>query len=266
MRKTILGICVLLALTSIARAAGSNQTMNIQGVLRDAAGTLQSMAVGIDVNLYVAKDSTMPFYTQHFTTVPVDDGFFSVELSDAKLSFSGLPDVWVGVQVAGDAMELPRQHLGAAPYAFSAASLDPMLCSGCVQDGMVATLSGSKVTGKVAAATNADQLGGVPASGYVTTSGNQTINDAKNFAGSVGIGTTTPREKLEVYGAISLVGNRSATIFVNSPSANQACTVACGTNAVCLAAFIDGATGGSGVGCDDTTFNKVCLCAGHNRQ
>jgi hypothetical protein len=124
MRQTILGVVGLCLLATPASAGTSNQSLNIQGVLRDATGSLQSMAVAMQVNFYSSSTGTSAFYSQTFTTVPVDNGFFSVEISDPKLTFSSLPDTWVGVQVGGDPTELPRQHLNAAPYAFSAAALD----------------------------------------------------------------------------------------------------------------------------------------------
>jgi hypothetical protein len=110
---------VLLALEGVALAAGnSSQTFNIQGVLRDATGALQSMAVGVTVNLYNAQTGGTPFYTKPIPTVPVDSGFFSIELDDPTLTFNGQADVWIGIQIGGDPTELPRQHINAAPYSF----------------------------------------------------------------------------------------------------------------------------------------------------
>jgi hypothetical protein len=147
MRRFILSCALLAALSPSALAANSNQSLNVQGVIRDAVGTLQSMPFSIDVNLYAMQTGGTAFYTQHFPTVQVDNGFFSVELSSPTLSFASAPETWVGVQVGGDASELPRQHLAGVPYALSAGTLDATLCSGCVTDGMVATLSASKLTG-----------------------------------------------------------------------------------------------------------------------
>jgi hypothetical protein len=57
-----------------------------------------------------------------FETVPVENGFFSVELSGMSLSFD-VADVWVGIKVAGDGSEMSRQHVTAVPYAFRAQSV-----------------------------------------------------------------------------------------------------------------------------------------------
>lgn len=176
MRKLVFLSTLLLA--GAAAAANSNQTINIQGVLRDATGALQSMAVGLDVNLYSSATSTTPFYTQHFATVGVDNGFFTVELAGSGLSFSGVADAWLGVQVSGDPAELPRQHLDSAPYAFTAGGLD---CSGCVTTAMFAS------TAKVAMAGTADSAKALSCSGCVTGSNiaANTIGAANIAAGSL---------------------------------------------------------------------------------
>jgi hypothetical protein len=123
MKRLIAILAATLSVTT-ARAQGnsSNQTLNVQGILRTNAGDLQSMSVGLVVSLYPVPTGGTAFYSQPFTTVPVENGFFSVELAGQNLAFAA-PDVWVGIQVAGDATEMPRQHLTAVPYAFSAASV-----------------------------------------------------------------------------------------------------------------------------------------------
>jgi hypothetical protein len=97
----------------------SNQALNVQGILRTNAGDLQSANVGLVVSLYPTPTGGTPFYTQNFATVGIENGFFSVELSGANLSFS-VADAWVGILVNGDGAEMPRQHLTAVPYAFNA--------------------------------------------------------------------------------------------------------------------------------------------------
>jgi hypothetical protein len=160
---------LLLVLTPVAAvAANSSQSINIQGVLRDASGALQSMAVGLDVNFYDSETATTPFFTHHFTTVPVDNGFFAVEISDSSLSFSGLSDAWAGIQVAGDATELPRQHIAAVPFAMS-------------------VLSASSA----ATAASADTLSGaMPISNGVTFDGTVALNSRVTFGPKSGLAAT----------------------------------------------------------------------------
>src|SRR5205814_995395 len=100
MRQLLVGLAVVLVPVGV-RAANSNQTLNVQGILRDGGGNLQSMAVGLDVGLYASSSASAPFYTQHFTAVPVDNGFFTVELAGPTLVFAGQPDAWLGIKVEG---------------------------------------------------------------------------------------------------------------------------------------------------------------------
>jgi hypothetical protein len=201
MRHSI-ALAVALALAPTARAANSNQTVNVQGVLRDATGALQSMAAGVDISLYNSQTATTPFYTQHFSTVPVDNGFFTVELAGSSLVFAAQPEAWIGITVDGDPSELPRQHLDAAPYAFSAGSADTIsaACSGCITNVMLGgSIDGSKITGTVASATSATQLGGVAAANY-----QQAVNPAACPAG-------------QVYSGIATDGTATCTANVSVP-------------------------------------------------
>jgi hypothetical protein len=157
MKRILLSVAMVLAVAAQAQADGgpSNQSLSVQGVVRTNVGDLQSANVGMIVSLYATQMATANFYQQTFANVGVQNGYFSVELSGANLAFS-VTDAWVGIQVTGDANEMPRQHLTAVPYAFSATQADSAkqadtlsaACSGCVVDSMVATgISVSKING-----------------------------------------------------------------------------------------------------------------------
>jgi hypothetical protein len=252
-------LMVVLALVLVpagARAASSSQSLNVQGVLRDTAGNLQSMAVTLDVSLYASMAGGTPLYTQRFTAVPVDNGFFTVELAGAGLEFAGRPDTWIGIQVMGDPDEMPRQHLDAAPYSFSAGSADTLsaACAGCVSNAMLAgSIDGGKV-GKVASATSADgatnaaQLGGVAASSW-----QRAITPAACPAGQVysgisaaGVGTCTNQ--------VSTAATANAVAFANITGV----PAACGSGQ-----FLTGYSGGAAV-CSGLNFTTAGGNNGNN--
>jgi hypothetical protein len=166
--KRVIAILVATLWVTAAQAQSSNssnQTLNVQGILRTNAGDLQSMPVGLVVSLYPMQTGGTAFYSQTYTTVPVENGFFSVEVAGQNLAFTA-PDVWVGIQVAGDAMEMPRQHLTAVPYCFQAAS---------------ATVANSLAP---ASTIDASQVAGTTFSSSVTTANWQTpplLNNWKNY-------------------------------------------------------------------------------------
>lgn len=168
-------VCTAVALVYVAGAfrvfadgaSPSGQTLNVQGILRTVAGDLQSTAVGLVVNLYASKDATSAFYTQSFTTVPVENGFFSVELSGMSLSFD-TADAWVGIQVAGDAAEMPRQHLTAVPYAFNAVNATGDITPKSVTVGGVKVIDASgNWVGPSSGVAGPQGPAGVPCSGCV---------------------------------------------------------------------------------------------------
>src|SRR6266542_2075424 len=144
-------LSLLCLVAGVAHADGvpnppSNQVVNVQGVLRNGVGALQSAPFGLDVALFPIKSGGTAFFTQHLPTVAVENGYFSIELSGADLQFSG-GDAWIEVQVAGDSGPLPRMHVSAVPIALQ--------CN------------------------NADRLGGQLGSWYVDTATDQTINGHK---------------------------------------------------------------------------------------
>jgi len=89
--------------------------------------------------------------------------------------------------------------------------------------------------------------------------------------GNVGIGTTSPGQKLEVNGAVKIIGG--ATLFSTSGGPTYSaspydCHTACSNGkpsgvgyASCVTAHIHNLTNGS-VACTDTGSNKWCLCVG----
>jgi hypothetical protein len=189
-KLSLASVLALTAAAAAARADGSptppsSQVVNVQGVLRNSAGALQSAAFGLDVSLFATASGGSAFFTQHLPTVPVENGYFSIELGGDALNFSGAPDAWIEVQVAGDSGPLPRMHVSAVPYALQ--------CS------------------------NANTLGGQPGSYYVDTATEQTIAGVKHFGGKVSfadtvtVGSGDATTVLDVHGDIGLNGGSLST-------------------------------------------------------
>jgi hypothetical protein len=192
MLRTAGCVLAIAVLATNAEAANSNQSINIQGVLRDATGALQSMAVGLVVNFYPSQTGAGPFYNQNFPTVPVDNGFFSIELSDPKLSFSANPDTWVGVQVAGDPTELPRQHLNAAPYALVCTN-----ATGDITPNSITVAGNGTLGGNLAVAGNVDITGSLGANiphAHVYSETAQAMTSRNAWVTASGFSVTAPRD------------------------------------------------------------------------
>jgi hypothetical protein len=153
--------------------------------------------------------------------VPVTaaDGTFSVLLDFGSSVFNG-GGRWLEIAIRRNSGESyitlnPREQVTSTPYGIrtiSAVSADSLsnVCIGCVQDGNIDSVSGTKVTGTVANAANsinaanagsaatagnASNLGGLPPSRYVQSDPN----------GDVGIGTAPASgSKLTVGGQLQI--------------------------------------------------------------
>jgi hypothetical protein len=105
------------------------------------------------------------------------------------------------------------------------------LADNSVTDAKIVSVSGAKITGTVANATNAQSLGGVAASEYVTNStlGNSFIRNGTTlqtgsfnisggglFGGNVGIGTPTPGVPLDVNGTIRSLRSVSTDLVAHT--------------------------------------------------
>lgn len=166
-------------------AANSNATMNLQGIMRDGGGALQTVPVNVTVKLYNDLNDTAALKTYNFTNVAVDNGYFTVDLDDPTIPTT-TPELWVGIQVAGDAAELPRQHVTSVPYCFeakhaaSATTATDLQCAGtCVSDAEIAAVAASKLTGTVAIANGGT---GSATKNFVDLSTAQAIDGAKTFS------------------------------------------------------------------------------------
>ena len=123
-------------------------------------------------------------------SVSVTDGIFSVILNFGTAAFASGADRFLSISVhkVGDPPGLtllsPRQPITSSPYslktvsAVAADSLSPA-CVGCVADGNINSVSGAKVTGTVANATNASTAANV--SGIVPITSGGTGSATKNF-------------------------------------------------------------------------------------
>jgi hypothetical protein len=94
-------------------------TLNYQGTLTDSTDQPINGDKDITFKLYKVSTGGTPFWTGK-RTVPVHDGKLSVVLGplDPK-QFTG--ETYVGLQVAPDTMEMPRQKFTSVAYAFKAA-------------------------------------------------------------------------------------------------------------------------------------------------
>lgn len=162
------------------------RTMSYQGYLKDTGGQPVTDTLGITFRIYDLETGGTALWTEADAAVSIINGYFSAILGETNPMNLGFDaDYWVSLQVEGDPLEMdPRLKLHMNPYSARADTAEYALNSpgsggGWVDDGTVVRL--------------------------------ETATD------SVGIGTATPTEKLEVDGNI-LVSGKARIGLSNSNS------------------------------------------------
>ena len=180
-------VILLLALVSANALAAPPQTMNYQGVLKSIAGVPFTGTKKLTFKIYDAVSGGNLLWNEIQPTVSVAKGQFSVTLGAGSpavpLSLAFDKPYWLGVTVDAEAEMTPRQPLTTAPYAFRARTADTV--------PGVALVDGTVTAAKLDTA-------------YVKKTGDD-ITGNLTVSGNVGVGTTTPTQKLHVWGNYLLV-------------------------------------------------------------
>lgn len=194
--------------TTTAVWAQIPQTIRYQGVLTDPNGAaVPNGNYSLTFKLYdVATGSTTSRSWTETQTVAVNNGIFNVILGSVNpLNLPFAKPYWLGIAVGNDAELSPRIQLTASAYGFNARTVaDGAVTGSKIADGTIdiTKLSFTPLTSESDPQISANTTNFVPKwDGSALVSG--TIFDN----GNVGIGTTSPRQKLDVNGGIAVNGN-----------------------------------------------------------
>ena len=209
-------------LSSVTEAA-VNQQINYQGKLTDGSSVnVPDGVYNIKFRLYVDSSTTTPLWTElreSSNRVQVTSGLFSVMLGEVT-DFTGVDfnqTLYLGVTVGGssttpayDPEMSPRKKLGVVPAAIQAVYLGSASSTQYLrndQPGVLSTTTSSTLL--TLNQTGAGNLFGVQ------KSGTELFTILNN--GNVGVGTTSPGAKLDIYGTSSL---STIDLFAVSSSTN----------------------------------------------
>jgi hypothetical protein len=164
-----------LALLATAASADVPGLINYQGTLTDQYGVALDTTVDMTFSIYNNSVGGMQVWTETQPAVVVSHGIFNILLGTVNAVSDTVfnhPSRWLAIQVGGDPEISPRQRIVSVGYAFKAAEADSAdFVRNAVSDGDW-TISGSDMYSAV--------------------------------IGKIGIGTSSPDEKLHVEGTIEV--------------------------------------------------------------
>lgn len=218
-RRRFAGALLVGLLLRAGAVGAQDETFTYQGQLTEA-GTPANGNYDLQFALFGSDQEGTPIgTTQTLSAVAVSNGLFTVDLDFGISPFTGdnrFLEVAVRPAGGGSFTTLtPRQFISSTPYAIrslnaGSADLLSSACTGCVQDTQIQSVTGSKVTGTIPAAS-------VPpgSENYIQNGMTQQPNSTFNISGDGFIGGN-----LTVGGILNADGTGSFIQNRNTPQPN----------------------------------------------
>ncbi len=224
-------ILMLFVVLSFNVAAAPPSTLAVQGRLTDDTGTAITASTSVNFTLYTAYTGGQPIYEQVLDVNPDSNGFYTSILTGLSEEYF-TNQLYLGVTVDTDDQMTPRLNLTTSPYAFVAHNVS---CTNCINADQISdiyvltagdTMSGALTVSSVA---NPGIQIGDGSTGYLQI-GDSLISDATGdlqlnsgtgeiyIDDELGIGTASPKAKLNVIGNINATGNITSgtgTVFID---------------------------------------------------
>ena len=205
-------------------------TVNVQGVLRDGVGGLESGSFQFTINVYAAATGGASLWTETQASVPVESGFFTLALSDNDTHDKTIADIiegnssplFVGVTLQGDLSELPRIQLNTVPYAFVADHATTVDNFGGVAASAISNVFGG--SNKCAAGT---AIQAIAADGTLSCA-----TAGSNYSAAAGGGVTVGASSIGLTGLNTSGCSNGQVLTWNTPSNTWSCAASGATYGV----------------------------------
>jgi hypothetical protein len=176
LRGSALGILLVVFAAAAASVNAQTTAFTYQGRLTDNNGAANG-TYNLEFRLFDADAAGNQIGAAQSSLVTIANGIFTVKLDFGAAAFGSGAARWLEIQVGATTLT-PRQEITSTPAAIrslSSGSADGLSasCVSCVTSAQIQSLAATKITGTIALATNANQLGGVAANQFVLT------NDAR---------------------------------------------------------------------------------------
>lgn len=210
--------------------------VNFSGVVKDQIGTARTSGVALTFALYEEQEGRTPLWQETQIVQPDGQGRYTVQLGAATPG--GLPldlftsgkALWLGIQEPSvGSVDQSRVQLSSVPYALKASDAETLggkaassfvtqeELSASIRGGVSSGVSVSGTSSTSTASSNAVQplTAGSETTNYIPKWANNTGDFGNSVmyqsGGNIGIGTTTPREQLELTSNIRLPVTTAAT-------------------------------------------------------
>jgi hypothetical protein len=218
---TLLVLLISMISSIIIFSQSLPQTINYQGVLKDAAGvTVANGDYNITFKIYDVSSAGTALWTET-KLVNVVDGIINTKLgSIAPITLPFDNAYWLGVTIAAGSELTPRTELASVPYSFISMNVpDESLTANKISDGQVVkSLNSLKDNVNLVAGTNIS----------ITPSGNDLTINALGGSGTIGGSGTTnyiPKFINEANIGNSVIFENSTRIGLNEINPNYSLTI-----------------------------------------